>query len=392
MARILFNWEMGAGMGHIAPYLETAKQLVSAGHEVFFVMKELQRAERFFHGTGVKYLQAPCHPDFREGLKTSALYAQILHNCGFSSVDITTSLINAWRGLFDLIKPDLMVFDHAPVAQLASRELGVKRAVFGTGFQIPPEDDPMPLMPFWNEVDEAAARKDEAQVLNVINQSLTAAGMQSVERVGQIFEVDLKLLCTFRELDHYGQRNGMEFIGVGPDPVGADPKWPKMPGRRLFGYLKPFKTLPDLLKVINENELPTLIYPDGISHKVMKKFGSKNLHFVKRPLDMGKVCQQCDVALTNGNHATTATLLLHGVPSLVLPRHHEQYMVGERVQALGAGLSAPKLHPDGMKLKLKALCEDGRYKQAAMAFAEKYSDFDRGGMSSLLTERLTALL
>ena len=56
MANILFTWELGGGSGHVSPYIDLIKRLEGEGHRVSFAMRRVDRAERFFDGTGVAWL------------------------------------------------------------------------------------------------------------------------------------------------------------------------------------------------------------------------------------------------------------------------------------------------------------------------------------------------
>jgi len=59
MAEIVFTWEIGAGTGHITPYLRLIQQLEAQGHHIFFIVKSLAKARSLFTGTQVTRLQAP---------------------------------------------------------------------------------------------------------------------------------------------------------------------------------------------------------------------------------------------------------------------------------------------------------------------------------------------
>ena len=41
MARIVFAWELGEGMGHVVPYVPLLKALRSKGHRLLFALRDL---------------------------------------------------------------------------------------------------------------------------------------------------------------------------------------------------------------------------------------------------------------------------------------------------------------------------------------------------------------
>ena len=157
-------------------------------------------------------------------------------------------------------------------------------------------------------------------------------------------------------------------------------------------YLKPFPTLQAFLKLINEKNYPALIYADGVSEKTKKNLTSHSMHFLGKPLDMGSIGETADVAICNGNHGTIGELLLSGIPMLLIPLHAEQNICSLNIERIGAGLSAPKKHPESMRKKLEALINDPRYREAAQAFSKRYADHNNDTINHQVFNTITALL
>jgi hypothetical protein len=205
-----------------------------------------------------------------------ATFAQMLGNVGFCSYHALLAHACAWRNLFRLVKPDLMDFDHAPAALLASRGIEVRRVLIGSGFCCPPDvtqvDDAVAGEP-WAVLRPAVAtelgaerlREDEARVLECTNRVLAALKQPPLERLGQLYsEVDESLLTSFPELDHFPQRRRAGYWGpVICDGGGDVPVWPEGEGKRVLAYLKRFDALDALLRALNRRECPTLAFPAG---------------------------------------------------------------------------------------------------------------------------------
>ena len=139
MATILLAWELGAGLGHFMNLRPLAEGDVRRGHRVVAVLRDLSATRQFLTDPAVEILQAPFkHARIRD-IEPTCTYAQILHNCGFGDAAELATMAEAWRKLYDFVRPDLIIFDHAPTALLASAGYPVRRALIGTGFFSPPD-------------------------------------------------------------------------------------------------------------------------------------------------------------------------------------------------------------------------------------------------------------
>lgn len=393
MAKILFTWELGGGIGHLTPYLPMAEKLVERGHRLGFAVRDLSRMETVVGRLGDSYLQAPLRiRAVDDPVEPACSYAHILHNIGYSDPESLTGMVRAWRELYGLAAPDLLVCDHSPTALLAAVGTGIPTAAVGFGFFIPPDVSPLPPFRAWSELDAKRLADDEQRVLDSMNLVLGRLGAGPLERLSQLFQVDAQMLLTFAELDHYPQRGEARYLGTGPADIGEPPDWPEGTGKRIFAYLKPFESLSALLRALNELGNPTIVYGDGIEASTRQQFASRTLHFADRPQGIPRVAQQCDLAIMNGNHGTAVGMLLAGKPSLHIPLTAEQHVFAERVVDLGAGLNAPMRTPAGLVAKLNRLLESDIYTEAARAFASRHAGFDLDAQATELADSLEALL
>ncbi|MCW8828931.1 MAG: hypothetical protein OQK94_07745 [Gammaproteobacteria bacterium] len=398
MARILFTWELGGGMGHVAPYLPLIDKLRQAGHEVAFALRNLQFAELTLGKAGIPYFQAPVmQGKAGDEITTPHSFAQILHNVGYGDPGLLVGLARAWHKLFSLYRPDLVVFDHSPTALMAARTYPCRKVVIGNGFFIPPVQSGIPILRKEPSPYLANVQRDEERILATINGVIEKMGGEPLTTIPQLYEADEQVITTFREIDHFSdrrQRGDSPYWGpLGHTSIGVAPQWPAGEGKRIYGYLKPFAALPTLLEQLKRLGVPTLIYAPQVGDQIKRRFECDTLHFSSQPLDLNRVAAECDLAITHGTHATCCTFLLAGKPMLMLPLYLEQRLIGDNIQELGAGLSAPLLHPQGIAQKLQTLLANGeKYGRAAQAFAERYNDFDAGAVEQRLLQRIETLL
>lgn len=369
MAHVVMCWELGGDLGHVARLRPLAEALSSRGHRVSFILRETVAAERLLDPGRYSWLQAPLQavPVSPACVPTRNL-PHILYNVGFHTEQALLGRMRAWRNLYATLKPDLLVFDHSPTALLAARGLPLRRIVLGTGFGVPPQVSPLPA--FEAADPPAAADRVEQEILDRANSALHTFGQAPLTRFADLYEADASLLFTLPELDHYPGRAEGDYWGP-PLQDGAEaPLWPEGSGKRIFAYLKPFKTLSALLETLRQAGLPTLIYT---SQGQLPPETPAHIRHTAKPVDLTRVAQESDLMICHAGHGTVSAALLGGKPLLLLPLNIEQRMLAARVHEAGIGLSAPALMPEGMRQKFARLLEEASFTSAARAFAERYT-------------------
>ncbi len=395
MSKILFTWELGEGTGHVTPYVELISRLVSEGHQVHFALRSLHKAHDLFSGSGVTWHQAPfVLPRHVEIIMPVDSYAKVLHHAGYDIPSRLSGLIVAWQNLYAMIDPDLIIFDYSPTAMLAARNSRAKKIAIGTGFHLPPDSRPFPTVE--NELGQPQNREEvlafENRVLKIINEALTLIKMEPLTQFKNLLDTDKLILRTLPEFDHYSGRTNANYAGIMKSPPGETPRWPRYPGPKIFAYLKYFETLPNLLEILNQKRYPTLIYGDRLPKDIMEGYFSDTLHFSHKPLDMDAIGKTADVAICNAGHGTSAEMLLSGIPLLLLPLNGEQNLVANNVERLGAGISAPKHHPQAMEHKLDRLINEDSFKDSAQRFCQSYLDHDKSNLTDNLLKTINSFI
>lgn len=402
MASILFVWELGGGSGHVFQIFPFAEHLARRGHQVTVALRGLS-GSLMFGRAGIRFVPAPYifyeyHP-----VKHLIGFAHLLANVGWGTDRHLAGLTSAWRGLFDLIRPDLIVFDHSPTALLASRGLPARRMVLGLGFFSPPDISPLPV--FVEQPGTALIerlRADERQILDRANNLLISWGGPPLQQLGKVYsEVDENILVTFREMDHFAQwRSGARHWGpanLNGSTCGKPVEWPdSASGRsRIYAYLdSDFPCLSVLLDVLRGRRYPTVVFSRSLGYEMRQRFTCDTLRFESQPLDLAQVGRECDLAILNANHGTLSQLLLAGRPMLQVPRTREQGILARAVERTGASLtvSAYESTSDQVSDALDALVSDDGYRRAACCFAEKYAGFDPQQQRQEILERIEQLV
>ncbi len=378
MANCLLTWELGEGLGHATVLRPMVEALLEHGHTVFAAMRDIIKSRRAFARLPVVYLPAPFHLAPGTQVDRPRTFAHVLANVGFAKTDELSTLVSAWQHLYDLIQPDLLIFDHSPMAMVAARGRRIRKVVVGTGFEIPPDQYPLPA---FSSDSEPLSQQDtchENKILDHINAVLIKLGVEPLTQISSLFTgCDATILATFAEMDHYSVRKSAEYWGCWPNQGGAPPRWPAGNRLKTYAYLKPFPNIIRLLEMLRDKRLPSLVCFDGPAERISRYFTSDIVQVTDRPFDLAEIGRTCDLAIVTGSHGATASLLLSGKPLLLLPNHTEQAITARNVACLGAGLVAnPKEFEHVQSQFSELLSRRPEFERAARRFAQKYAAFD----------------
>lgn len=399
---ILFCWELGGGLGHMMQMLPLARMLAARGHNVLVALRQLERAAAVFGRAGVRFLPASCWnaPGSPTRVRRLSTFTHLLINIGFGDTGELFARAAAWRNLFRLVKPDVVVFDHSPTALLGARGLPMRKALIGSGFCCPPaceEDVP------WGLLDADLPRdqwprllEDERNVLARTNYVLDRLKQAPMVRLGELYSrVDENFLTTFPELEQYASRRtgpGARYWGPVLGEGGGEPRWPEG-GKRVFAYLKRFEGLVGLLGALQDAGCATVAYVDGVGEAEARGMESEHLRVERRWLDLRKAAAECDLAVLHAGQGATAAVLLAGKPVLQIPLVLEQRLTARATRRLGVSETGPREGAGRTEMvrKLDALLSGDDHAAAARRFAGRYAAFDPAERDARMVERVEGL-
>ncbi|WP_374681635.1 glycosyltransferase [Accumulibacter sp.] len=396
MATIVLNWELGAALGHVGRYLTIALQLRAQGHRPVLVLRDISRAEAVLGPHAIEFLQAPVWLTPVQGLPPDLNFTETLYRFGFLKADGLLSIARAWRSLWTLLQPDLMLFDHAPTALLAARGFDVARVIVGNSFAVPPRVRPLPRYRWWanGAGDHHRLAETEERTTRNCNAVLKELGAPLIAQVADLFEAEATYLCARPRLDVYGERADANYVGpVNSLSMGSAPVWPAGDAPPVFAYLKSdYKHLDAVLGAIGKSRARFLIYAAGLPEQLRKRHESARVAFSATPLQMSEVVKQCAAIICHAGGMSDIALD-HGKPLLLLPTQMEQTMTSHRVEALGAGiLLAPDGNPALLPKLLRRLLDDESLAARAVAYAAQLPSIDQSLAVRRLVEGCEALL
>lgn len=397
MSHVAFAWELGFGLGHISPLAALGRELERRGHTVSFILRDLSRIGSLLDPARVACFQAPIWLGrTAPGAPLSGTYADILLTHGYADPQFVRGRVWAWRQLLTVVDADLIVFDHAPSALVASEGMGKTRVLYGSTFCVPPQTDPLPPMLWWERGGAERFRAREQLALTTLNALRRELGNPELASVAGLFDTEANFLVGSEALDHYPQRSGATYHGPATAPRQGPSKidWPRHGKQRLFVYLSPdYAVIDALLDTLAKSPYAVLVYAPGLSPQQRKALASDHLVMLDQPADLAEIGKQCDAAITYGGSGATLALLAAGCPLILLPRQTEQLMLAKRAEQLGvaAVVSAPEMYRNYPKL-LRNVLSGQHYREAAAAFAATQADRTADHSAALIADRCEELI
>lgn len=374
--RVLVVWELGGGYGHVAQLPAIAERLRKRGHEPLFALRDLSLVEASLGRSGYRLLQAPVWLPVATGIPPAANYAELLFRFGYLETDRLTALVRAWRELYRLADPDVLLLNHAPTALLGARGLALRSIRFGTGFECPPA---LSLLPgFHSSVGDDRLVNSERRVCESVNTVLSAVGAPQLDSFSDLVCADETVLCTFRELDPYAAaRVNGHYAGALMTPAtGIEPQWPDGEGCRIFGYLKAnYPGFREVLRQLAESPHRVLVHTPNLAPQDRQRFATDRLRFTA-PVNVQRASKAADVVLSHAGHGTVTAALLAGCRQLMLPIHLEQGLNAHGIVRLGAGVLVDKDSKSRIGELLEELLGDGGFAAEAAVFAENHGSLN----------------
>jgi UDP:flavonoid glycosyltransferase YjiC (YdhE family) len=375
MSRVLLAWELGRNLGHLSRLLPVASRLKARGHTVLVSARDLRGVGANSVPPGVAFVQSPVLPLVREDAQPVAGYADLLWSQGWSDPVGLGATLKAWINLYRLYRPEVVVLDYSPTARLAAHVMQIPTVLIGTGFELPPAEDPLPLFPGHPLATPALRAAADRQTLEHVNAALTANGYLPMDSLSRLVEGEATFLTTIAELDHYPARAGATYVGpIADSSHGLRLDWPSDSRKRVFAYLRPeMRNLREVLEGLRVADVSVIAYAPGIEGGLAKRFESRTFQFAPSPVQYDSVLRQADICISYGPAGTVAAGLLRGVPQLILPMHVESQLTSHRVESLGVGRCVGSEFTSQDVSRLVTLLSNSiDYKLRARSIADRY--------------------
>lgn len=372
MGRILFAWELGMNLGHLACIQPLALRCTAQGHRVLVAVRDTRAAKLFFGNCGITFVQGPSLArELRLGHRLAG-YADILLAQGWGNASILRQLVGAWHELFKAFRPNVVVLDHAPTTQLAAHIASIPTVAIGNGFELPPMSIPLPPFPGFSWATREGAERSEATALTSVNAIMRELDRPKLYALREAFEGQRRLYATLPQLDHYGPRAGVTYTGPLLTWTGTDQvDWPVGSGTRMFAYLRPemssARAILEALKFIGAR---VICFAPGFDPDELESIAGPRIRVVSTPVDLRPLVATADGCISYSAVGTAFRFLFAGVPLLLAPKTIEAQMAARRIEDLGAGLvlRGPQTARN-IAMLLERLVTEAHYRTRAQEFA-----------------------
>ncbi|MGI1679977.1 MAG: hypothetical protein K6L75_14645 [Cellvibrionaceae bacterium] len=393
---ILCTWEIGSELGHISRLSAIVRKLESQNYNVVVALKDLSRAYPFFSETNATLLQAPVWLPKISMQRPIACLADSLLLLGYLETDALHSLVVAWESIFDLVKPDLVVFDYSPTAMLALLNYSIPKMLVGTGFADPaPGYSIVDWRPY--SINDQLVQRQEDRVLAQINNVLERKNISRLTKLSDLFFVDKVMITTFPELDLYkGLRKQVKYcLGASSVLVEKKIQFPCSKKLKIVAYLKSdYPQLLLLIEALSKCDASVFISCPQGNPQDFQPYACEDFQFSIDLVDLENAMSEADLFVGHGNAATLKESLVAGTPVLVLPIQLEQLLNGKMVQESRYGRLVEKIESvDGLVVILNEMLKskDG-YQNQVSELLSRHPESERVSISDAVAAEVKLLL
>jgi hypothetical protein len=355
---ILFAWELGEGLGHLPALKAIALAAKAQGATPVFALRDAVLTRAALAEVGAQILPAPFWPTPAPPATASGTYADILIANGCSSAANARALLEAWAQIIDLVKPDLMVCEHAPGAALSAFGR-IPVALVGNGFVVPPADG-AEFPPYESGRGEAQRQRP---VLTVIQEALSGLGRSVPGTICEPFRGAFRGIYTFPALDTYRHVRREPVLGpIEPvPPLSALP-----PKRKLFAYsAADYALINDVTQALMDLGPEASVYFRGSLGARAAVIRSRGVTVFDDAPALAAVFPEASAVFSHGGTGFTYAAFAAGRPHILNPRHFEARATARALEELGAGICLSPFEPKKFREAVARANDDRAMREAA---------------------------
>lgn len=376
---VLLVWERGRGGGHLARLSVISWALQKLGYSVVYSVRDRRYAEFLSVNWGAEVHALPASLALPKRAAVACSHPALLLNLGFGVASELGRYVGRWRDFLRQINPSVVFCDHADGALIAAHSLGLPRAVVGNPFFHPPLETPMRHYGLDQIIGDTATVEAEPVVVDSVNSCLRKFGSRALGCLADLYTPAPRIVPSFSELDSYGVRSDLNYLGVlEVEAAGADPVW-RFDGERVFCYFtRGQKPSDEFVAQLVGAGFSVLLACPGMRRVDRERLEASGVAVIDRLVNLQRVCAECRIIFSEGNHGATANILRYGRVPLLIPSQVEQLAMSVRLSAEKRGiLPSPSPQSEVFLRMIDVLQTDRSYDHAARDFSSRYKLHDR---------------
>jgi rhamnosyltransferase subunit B len=390
--RALLTWELGGG-GHFVPTLRLAAALKRRGFQVDFAALRphaIPTSEKSFD----RLFQAPVLPrttrierHFGPMGPVARSYVEVLMDHEFDFPLVAYRQVQAWRSLFDLARPDMLIADFSPGAVLAARGR-IPTVAFGSPFCVP-SGDKGHFPPFFS--DHPVSTENEIAVLSGVRTALEEQGEAGPNDLVEAIVPPVQFPQGFTELDPYAACRTEELLPPIVEQCAVDAGT----GTDVLVYLpRELKTYPAIIETLLALEGPVRIDESDMNPDTRRRLSEGGVRIESEIFDSNKMASSGSLVVSHGGFHTVVRALLAGVPQVIVAGDAEKLMHAQAVKRLGVGtgINLNRLTSLALQDAIETVTGDPEYAARARALAPEFRRRHIGDTIETIADRILGLI
>ncbi|STX28167.1 Uncharacterised protein [Legionella beliardensis] len=341
MATVVLAWEYERNTSFLKNFFYLQKELLKHNHDAYLVGVNLPNLPSF----DAPFLQAPSAPTpiLHKSKKLNKIggFADRLALLGFNHSKTLYCLTKCWEHLFNLLKPQLLIADCAPVACLAAYEK-IPLVQVTDGFSLPPVNLPdFPrLRPDTAPLTTTQAMLENMHQVQQRRNKASPANFDALLKSEDAFIAHLPLFDPYLLFRSKEQKFGVfnEFS----KPITTQIQEPYF-----FAYLE--MTYPNIEEIIiglTELEIPGIFFIPDIPQPLRLFLESRHMQILDDIEALLPTIASSSYLIHHGNTVVAEAGLSAGIVQFTLPYNFETEWISNKLKELRVGLTIyPTLNP-----------------------------------------------
>jgi hypothetical protein len=330
MVRILFGWDNGLGTGYIDRLLQVARALADEGHQPVFAIRDLITPAQRLHQVEWPVFQSPIPVGLLDPLLPTfnpGSFGDLLAVANFNNEVELTRLMKAWDLLLQVIKPDLIVGEYAPLLALAAHRR-IPTLLMGHGYILPPPE--LAQFPIFDYSRTPFTPQDT--MLDIVQRVQRARGMPVAPALPAAVGGDVSFVTAYGVTDPYAQMRRHQAVG----PLESYAPAPPPAQRRFYAYLSAeYRPLRQILNAIVGARVPGKVYIKRITPQLRQFLVERGVEVLTAPPPLQQAVTEASFVIHHGGMATATAALGIGRPQMLWSSVADQAVTTHAINQLG---------------------------------------------------------